>query len=768
MQQSGAAAGGQFGVPDVSQFVSGTGNNASRSSHVLGIPSHDISPRHDQPQQQQQQQPQQQQQQQHSLQQQLLQAQAQTQSQSQAQAQSRAAPPQQQQGGTTQKGLDGVGEIQSPISHRAVNQSQLQQQQHQHQPQRPSSGGGGFEQQLQLVPSNAFGEHDEAVLAAEDGERGPVGNRWPRQETLALLKIRSDMDAAFRDASLKGPLWDEVSRKLAELGYQRSAKKCKEKFENVQKYYKRTKDGRAGRQDGKCYRFFSQLEALHNNNINSNNSNMNSSNNSMNPSNQRNNNTSPIPIATSLPPHSRPLHISSPAILSSALPNNAPSAVDLNPGGAAHSTEMKSSFFYRGGNLGSSSESSEEEYDEQTESRKRKRAGGGGSGSGSTAKKMMYFFEQLIKQVMERQEAMQQKFLEAIEKREQDRMIREEAWKRQEMARLNREHEIMTQERALAASRDAAFISFLQKITGQNVQIPLVAPVAQSTTTVHTVPAMNETHNSRVETTAGTIQLHPHHQHQHQHQQHQQHEVMNTEQTDLSSFEHGSSRWPKSEVHALIKLRTAMESRYQDAGPKGPLWEEISAGMSRLGYNRSAKRCKEKWENINKYFKKVKESNRKRPEDAKTCPYFHQLDELYKKKLLGSNANSNSNPKPEQQPQQQQQQQQQQIQLNQSESMDQLPAPVNDNGGRQQSASHEILAIMPPPSSDNNNNNNKTNNTSSSGIPTSNGILQASYYSSPDNGDGSKKVLFYSLTWRYFTLYFKFHLLSQMNARLKT
>ena len=47
------------------------------------------------------------------------------------------------------------------------------------------------------------------------------------------------------------------------MGYKRSAKKCREKFENVDKYYKRTKDGRAGRGDGKAYRFFSELEALH-------------------------------------------------------------------------------------------------------------------------------------------------------------------------------------------------------------------------------------------------------------------------------------------------------------------------------------------------------------------------------------------------------------------------------------------------------------------------------------------------------------------------
>eukprot|EP00262_Sarcandra_glabra_P011721 TRINITY_DN2879_c0_g2_i2.p1 TRINITY_DN2879_c0_g2~~TRINITY_DN2879_c0_g2_i2.p1 ORF type:complete len:183 (-),score=42.03 TRINITY_DN2879_c0_g2_i2:96-644(-) len=57
--------------------------------------------------------------------------------------------------------------------------------------------------------------------------------------------------------------------------------------------------------------------------------------------------------------------------------------------------------------------------------------------------------------------------------------------------------------------------------------------------------------------------------------------------------------------------------------------------MKQMGYFRSAKRCKEKWENINKYFKKVKESNKKRPEDAKTCPYFHQLEALYRKKTLG-------------------------------------------------------------------------------------------------------------------------------------
>lgn len=36
--------------------------------------------------------------------------------------------------------------------------------------------------------------------------------RWPRQETLTLLEVRSRLDSRFREAAHKGPLWDEVSR----------------------------------------------------------------------------------------------------------------------------------------------------------------------------------------------------------------------------------------------------------------------------------------------------------------------------------------------------------------------------------------------------------------------------------------------------------------------------------------------------------------------------------------------------------------------------
>ncbi|XP_020573577.1 trihelix transcription factor GTL1-like [Phalaenopsis equestris] len=500
---------------------------------------------------------------------------------------------------------------------------------------------------------------EEALGAGEESERGGGGgNRWPRQEALALLKIRSDMDAVFRDATLKGPLWEDVSRKLAELGYSRSAKKCKEKFENVHKYYKRTKEGRAGRQDGKSYRFFTQLEALHGStggttSVNSFPSptnttfipNLTSAAGSAASQHKTPSSSFPIPSDSTMTPpppvtRSQPPPVAAPAPPSMPLLEiSTPAAVV----GISFSSNTSSS---------SASESDGENTEEgglgalHDGGRKRKREEWPGG-----SRKMIAFFDGLMKQVMERQEAMQQRFLETIEKREQDRMIREEAWKRQEMARLNREYELMAQERTMAANRDAAIISFLQKFTGIQPPISAATPPEESAPPPPTspveqpkpalapavqAPAMQNEASDNLPIERNDLLLN-------QATSSSEPAAAMSEMADgmgvgssldAISPSSSSSRWPKMEVLALIKLRSGLESRYLESGPKGPLWEEISLGMKRLGYNRNSKRCKEKWENINKYFKKVKESNKKRPEDAKTCPYFHELDALYRKKQL--------------------------------------------------------------------------------------------------------------------------------------
>ncbi|PIM99003.1 Transcription factor GT-2 [Handroanthus impetiginosus] len=494
-----------------------------------------------------------------------------------------------------------------------------------------ASGGSSEVGASSSIPGGGMMEESER---SGGGGGGGGGNRWPRQETLALLKIRSDMDVAFRDSSLKGPLWEEVSRKMAELGFQRSAKKCKEKFENVYKYHKRTKDGRASKSDSKTYRFFDQLEALEN-----------APPPPFTPPPPR----PPPPSATAMAappmpsPHitvssSSPVPTNNPITSSSFQPppplQPPPEAAQMNTSSNPPQTHTFQPVSFQS-NSTSSSTSSDEDIQRR---RGRKR-------------KWKDFFQRLMKDVINKQEELQKKFLDTLEKRERDRTAREETWRVQEMARLNREHELLVQERSIAAAKDAAMIAFLQKVTDQhNLQIPIGANTNTNTPPPQ-VPVQVQVHTQEnppppqqpppppppqavpkpipappIISTAITPT-----------------KSLDTPKTDNgrdNTNQASSSRWPKAEVEALIKLRTSLDLKYQETGPKGPLWEEISSAMAKLGYNRSSKRCKEKWENINKYFKKVKESNKKRPEDSKTCPYFHQLEALYKEKAKNENVPS--------------------------------------------------------------------------------------------------------------------------------
>ncbi|KAK9943914.1 hypothetical protein M0R45_009504 [Rubus argutus] len=468
--------------------------------------------------------------------------------------------------------------------------------------------GGSTETAAALLSNSGEEDHHKETSMDVDDDHtnyGGGGNRWPRQETLALLKIRSEMDAAFRESSLKAPLWQEVSRKLGELGYYRSAKKCKEKFENVYKYHRRTKEGRSGKPEGKTYRFFEELEAFdHHQYIH-------------HPSiippkppvvlwtNNSHHPNQTVPPVVTVPQNG--VTLDTDPIIHSSTNNISLVPPQENTNGFRLLNPMTTNLF-------SSSTSSTTASDEEFQQRnKRKR-------------KWKYFFTRLTKQVLEKQEKLQEQFLQAIAKCDQERMVKEEAWRMQEMARIDRQHEILVQERSTAAAKDAALIQFLQEVSLQhnsNDTRALVVPPPALPRALPALPVSWATDQRGGLTTNSdsapkSIEARK--------------AYSNGESNPVLVASTGSSRWPKTEVQALINLRTCLDVKYQEAGPKGSLWEEISAGMRRLGYNRSSKRCKEKWENINKYFKKVKESSKTRPEDSKTCPYFHQLEALYKEK----------------------------------------------------------------------------------------------------------------------------------------
>lgn len=357
---------------------------------------------------------------------------------------------------------------------------------------------------------------------------------------------------------------------MDKLGYNRCAKKCKEKFENIYKYHRRTKDGRSGRCNGKNYRFFEQLEAIDSFH-------------------------SPAPHPSLEKVHN---FVSDAAITSptNVIHDAIPCSIHNPTSNSADNSTSSTSF---------SSRESE--------------------GGHKKKSKLTEFFGRLMKEVIDKQQLLQTNFIEMLEKLENDRAAREEAWKMQELARIQRERELLAQERSIAAAKDAAVLTFLKTFSERS------GPVQFPENPIFGEGAMNQQEKSNGVSAVD----------------------INFDKQELSSrrkfMQTSSSRWPRDEVEALINLRSNLELEYQENAPKGPLWEEISAAMKKLGYDRNAKRCKEKWENINKYFKRVKESNKKRSEDSKTCPYFQQLDALYnmKAKKVDSSVNSGYGLRPE-------------------------------------------------------------------------------------------------------------------------
>ncbi|KAE8731099.1 ERF024 protein [Hibiscus syriacus] len=262
------------------------------------------------------------------------------------------------------------------------------------------------------TPSASCGFDGDAIPFGGDGGTG----RWPRQETLTLLEIRSRLDPKFKEANQKGPLWEEVSRIMCEdHGYQRSGKKCREKFENLYKYYKKTKEGKAGRQDGKHYRFFRQLDALYGETSNS-------------VSGQE----------------------------SQLVGNN----FRLHASQNCNITQTNQDVYHSQKLCDSLSLSNSFEYDPSSSD----------DNGLSTAAAMENGTSLRKKRSGKRQEAWLEKLTKTLEEKEMERVLREEQWRKEEEARTEREQKFWVKERAWIEARDSALMEALQNLTGKQLK----------------------------------------------------------------------------------------------------------------------------------------------------------------------------------------------------------------------------------------------------------------------------------------------------------
>lgn len=227
-----------------------------------------------------------------------------------------------------------------------------------------------------------------------------------------------------------------------------------------------------------------------------------------------------------------------------------------------------------------------------------------------------------MKSIMQKQERFHRQMITLLETKENERIIREEAWKQQGIERAERER----QERAQETSRSLALISFIQNLMGHEIHIP---------TPLQTLSREKEN---------GGIQNQEEFKCVPSNNQEEPKYDPGNNQEDLK-FGSGNNeeelvcgpnnrRWPKSEVQALVTVRASLCHKFNEKGSKNSIWEEVAVGMVKLGYSRTAKKCKEKWDNINKYYKRLVENGTKRSDTSKVCPYYYELDMMYKSRFM--------------------------------------------------------------------------------------------------------------------------------------
>ncbi|KAG0492870.1 hypothetical protein HPP92_006268 [Vanilla planifolia] len=65
---------------------------------------------------------------------------------------------------------------------------------------------------------------------------------WVQDETLSLIALRRDMDRLFNTSKSNRHLWEQISAKMREKGFERSPTMCTDKWRNLLKEYKKAKN----------------------------------------------------------------------------------------------------------------------------------------------------------------------------------------------------------------------------------------------------------------------------------------------------------------------------------------------------------------------------------------------------------------------------------------------------------------------------------------------------------------------------------------------
>ncbi|KAL1189684.1 Trihelix transcription factor GT-4 [Cardamine amara subsp. amara] len=91
-------------------------------------------------------------------------------------------------------------------------------------------------------------QHHQIILGDSSGEDHGIkapkkrAETWVQDETRSLIAIRREMDGLFNTSKSNKHLWEEISSKMREKGFDRSPTMCTDKWRNMLKEFKKAKN----------------------------------------------------------------------------------------------------------------------------------------------------------------------------------------------------------------------------------------------------------------------------------------------------------------------------------------------------------------------------------------------------------------------------------------------------------------------------------------------------------------------------------------------
>lgn len=118
-----------------------------------------------------------------------------------------------------------------------------------------SNGDLQSQQQQQMILAESSGEDHEVKAPKKRAET------WVLEETRSLIGLRREMDGLFNTSKSNKHLWEQISAKMREKGFDRSPTMCTDKWRNLLKEYKKARQQDRGSGSAKTS-YYKDLEDL--------------------------------------------------------------------------------------------------------------------------------------------------------------------------------------------------------------------------------------------------------------------------------------------------------------------------------------------------------------------------------------------------------------------------------------------------------------------------------------------------------------------------